>query len=135
MSKSNLMAFCMALALFCGAALHGAEANEQKASQPAAVEQERQGIANPGLCVARGLSNLCCCWLEIPRCAIYDNSVVPFFGILVGIPEGSLFTVARVGTGLLDVLSFGTTGDSMHGKSFPDFVWQANWLPPSEAKK
>jgi putative exosortase-associated protein (TIGR04073 family) len=89
---------------------------------------------NPAFCFGRGLSNLALCWLEIPRCVVYDNAEIPFFGILVGIPEGALLTVARVGSGVFDILSLGFSGDALHGKRFPDFIWESKWMPKEKEK-
>ncbi len=92
---------------------------------------------DPGttFCIARGFSNLATCWLEIPRCIIYDNSEQPFIGWFVGLGEGVGFTVARAFTGVYDLVSFGSSGDSLHSNNFPDFVFEAPWTPPkAEAK-
>ena len=94
--------------------------------KPAAEDDD---ASNPAICFARGLSNISLCWLEIPRCAVYDNYKVPFFGLIVGIPEGAILTVARVGSGLVDVLSLGFSGNAIHGKRFPEYIWQAPWKP------
>ncbi|MDD5697352.1 MAG: hypothetical protein PHH77_01930 [Victivallaceae bacterium] len=84
---------------------------------------------NPAICFARGLSNICLCWLELPRCIIYDNYAIPFFGLLVGIPEGVLLTVVRAGSGIFDVISLGFSGNALYGKNFPDCIWQSKWKP------
>jgi len=128
------LALCAAMAFGISAMAEDAKPAAE-AAQPAAVAAAPastgyQGLTNPGACIGRGLANICTCWLEIPRCAIYDNSAVPFFGLIIGIPEGALFTVARALTGTVDIVSFGFTRDGIHGKSFPDFVWQAKWLSP-----
>ena len=130
------MAFALCVALCIGISSMAQEAKPTtEAAKPAAkASTEYQGLDNPGACMARGLANVATGWVEIPRCAIYDNSAVPFFGLLIGIPEGAFFTVARTLTGTLDIVSFGFTRDGMHGKSFPDFVWQARWIAPSESK-
>ncbi len=93
---------------------------------PAAVptKEEEPGFA---LCIARGLCNICTGWLELPRCAIYDNGFIPVFGLIVGIPEGAFFTVGRTFSGVFDLVSFGSSGNIFHGKNFPDTVFQAKW--------
>ncbi|QSH41772.1 hypothetical protein P0136_06310 [Lentisphaerota bacterium ZTH] len=97
----------------------------EKAEKP----KKKSGI-NPAYCLARGLTNITFCWLELPRCMIYDNAQIPFFGLIVGVPEGVLFTVARAFTGVFDIVTLGFSGEALHGPRFPDFVFQSNWLPP-----
>lgn len=104
-----------------------AVAPAQEVKPAPAVEEESED--NPAVCFARGLSNVSLCWIEIPRCVVYDNYEVPFFGLLVGIPEGTILTVARIGSGLVDILSLGFSGNSLHSKKFPDYVWDAKWKP------
>lgn len=86
-------------------------------------------------CLSRGLGNLTTGYLEIPRCMIYDNDVMPVFGLFVGIPEGAGFTVARVLSGVYDFVSFGYSGDLMHSNSFPDLVFNSKWHPAAASKK
>jgi putative exosortase-associated protein (TIGR04073 family) len=110
------------------------------ATQPAVTpsqkaEPQYESLNNPVLCFGRGIVNVSTCWLEIPRCVIYDNAAIPFFGVIVGIPEGALFTVARALTGVADIVSFGFIGNAMYGRSYPDFIWDANWMLPEKNKK
>ena len=86
-------------------------------------------------CLSRGLGNLTTGFLEIPRCMIYDNDVMPVFGLFVGIPEGAGFTAARALSGVYDLVSFGYSGDTLHSNSFPDLVFNAKWHPAATAKK
>ncbi len=79
--------------------------------------------------IARGTGNLLTCWLEIPRCMVYDSVVSPFFGTIVGIPEGAGFTVARLTAGLVDLFAGGQLNDGIHGRYLPKYVWQARWIP------
>ncbi|MCP3964913.1 MAG: hypothetical protein GY750_11075 [Lentisphaerae bacterium] len=99
--------------------------------EEAKPKKKKSGI-NPAYCFARGLTNITFCWLELPRCMIYDNAQIPFFGLLVGIPEGVIFTVARAFTGVFDIITLGFSGEALHGPRFPDFVFQSNWLPPDD---
>ncbi|MFA7231379.1 MAG: hypothetical protein WC071_08920 [Victivallaceae bacterium] len=107
---------------------------QPKSQAPVAVKTEAEDSPNPVYCLGRGIANISTCWLEIPRCTVYDNKEIPFFGLIVGIPEGAIFTVVRAFTGVYDILSFGFSGNALHGKSFPDFIWQSNWLPPEKNK-
>jgi len=150
--RKSIVSLCLLTGMICGVQTFAAEspAQQDKAdsqttpistvppaavAQPVPAEPEYEGLDNPAACFARGLANVSTCWLELPRCAIYDNAEVPFFGLIVGIPEGTMFTVARALTGVADIISFGATGDSIYGKRYPDFVWEANWLPPKKSKK
>lgn len=87
---------------------------------------------NPLFCFGRGLTNIATCWLEIPRCIVYDNEVIPVVGTILGIPEGAGFTLVRALVGVGDILSFGLDGGALYGKYMPSFVWQANWTPPKK---
>jgi putative exosortase-associated protein (TIGR04073 family) len=98
-------------------------------AQPAKKAEAEESSINPAFGFGRGLANIATCWLELPRCVIYDNAQIPFFGLLVGIPEGAIFTVARAFTGVFDIATLGFSGDALHGKSFPDFVWESKWMP------
>jgi len=90
------------------------------------------GLTEPFPCMGRGLVNIVSCWLEIPRCVVYDNAALPGIGILLGIPEGAFFTVARAGSGSTDLVTFGLIGGAIHGNNFPDFITEARWLPRSK---
>jgi putative exosortase-associated protein (TIGR04073 family) len=98
-------------------------------AQPAKKAETEESSINPAFGFSRGLANIATCWLELPRCMIYDNAQIPFFGLLVGVPEGAIFTVARAFTGVFDIATLGFSGDALHGKSFPDFVWESKWMP------
>jgi len=88
------------------------------------------GLTQPLPCFGRGLVNVVTCWLEIPRCVVYDNAALPGVGILLGIPEGGFFTIARAGSGVTDLATFGLVGDTIHGNNFPDFITESRWFPP-----
>ena len=111
-------------------AVKPAESIPRKAEKPPVVDETED---NPAICFARGLSNVSLCWLEIPRCVVYDNYEVPFFGVIAGLFEGPVLMIARGGSGLVDILSFGFSGNSIHSAKFPDYVWEAKWKP--EKKK
>ncbi len=87
---------------------------------------------NPAFCIARGFTNLASGWLEIPRCIIYDNTETPFLGWFTGLGSGIGLTVARVLDGVYDIVSFGSSGASLHSDKFPDLVFEAIWVPKTE---
>ena len=93
-------------------------------------EYESSVGRNPILCFARGITNIATCWLEIPRCVVYDTEVIPVIGTIFGFPEGAIFTVLRAGAGTIDIICLGFDGQVLYGKNFPDFVWESNWMPP-----
>ena len=97
-------------------------------------EPQYHSLSNPFLCFGRGIINVGTCWVEIPRCIVYDNAAIPFFGFIIGIPEGALFTVSRALAGVGDIISLGFIGD-VYTKRYPDFVWESNWLPPKADKE
>ncbi len=112
-------------------------ANATVATQPptaaappqAPVKKDYSFNGNPALCFGRGIANIATCWLEIPRCIIYDNDEIPVIGTIVGIPEGAGYTVARALAGTADIVSFGLDMGTFYGKYMPNFVWDANWAP------
>ena len=78
----------------------------------------------------RGVVNILTCWLEIPRNMINDNFIVfPGLGVLTGAIKGPFYTLGRVGSGLIDFVTFGSLGNSFYNEErFPEYVWHANWL-------
>lgn len=92
-----------------------------------AVEPETNNFANMG----RGLTNLGTCFLEVPRCMVYRNSQVPFWGFVDGVVRGSGLTALRAFAGVTDVLFLGFDYGRMYNRTdFRDYVWQSPWLPP-----
>lgn len=85
--------------------------------------------------VGRGLTNIGTCALEMPRCMLYDNSEVPFWGAIAGAFEGAGCTAMRAFAGVVDVISFGFDAGRVYDENFRDFVWQSKWLPATAAKQ
>lgn len=84
-------------------------------------------------CLCRGFVNIGTGWLELPRCMFYDNCMFPILGLIIGIPEGAGYTVARTFCGVMDLLTFGTMGNAWYGEEiFPNFVFTAHWAPPKK---
>ena len=108
---------------------------EQKTEKVDTDEYSSELNDNPLLCFGRGMTNLVTCWLEIPRCIVYDNELLPVIGTVLGIPEGIGYTLVRALVGTADIVSFGMAGDELYGKYLPDFVWEANWVPPESKDK
>ena len=82
--------------------------------------------------IGRGFVNLVTCWLEVPRCMLYQNSNIPVIGLAIGAGQGGLFTSGRAISGVADILFLGFDYGLMFSKQFPNFVWQADWVPPEE---
>ncbi len=80
--------------------------------------------------MGRGVANMATCWLEIPRCLIYNNSQLPVIGVVVGACEGVGFTVVRAFAGVADFCSFGFMTDSIYevNYDFREFVWESRWV-------
>ncbi len=98
------------------------------------AEAQYKSLSNPVACFGRGIINISTCWLEIPRCFVYDNAAIPFFGLIVFIPDGAFFTVTRVLAGVGDIITLGFIGD-VYTERYPDFVWESHWLPPKKNKE
>ncbi len=84
---------------------------------------------NPPRAFARGMANIMTCWLELPRGIIYENARIPLVGFVSGSVKGAVLTTGRVGAGVLDVVAMGLTRDGLHSSIFPEFVWDAQWIP------
>jgi len=87
---------------------------------------------NPAYGIARGFANVVAGWLEIPRGLVYENARIPVVGFLTGPVKGAFLTTWRELAGVTDVLAFGLTGKGLYYKDIvPDFVWDAQWIPPT----
>ena len=95
MKKFYLLLLTLTLAL-------GTAAAEPAATEPAAVEPtaEESGWTRNLNNVGRGAANIVTCFLEIPRCMVYRNSQVPFWGFIDGAVRGSGLTVLRAFSGV-----------------------------------
>ena len=89
---------------------------------------------SPFYVLGRGIANVVTCPVEIPRCMIYDNACVPILGFVGGAIEGSFLTVFRALGAVVDIGSLGFSGKGVYSEAFPDFVFQARWVPKPEEK-
>lgn len=88
---------------------------------------------NPAYGIARGFANLTTGWLEIPRGLIYENARIPVVGFMTGPVKGAFLTTWRELAGVTDVLALGLTGKGLYYRDVvPDFVWDAEWIPPTQ---
>ncbi len=94
-----------------------------------APEQESGNLRNMG----RGLVNIVTCALEIPRCMVYRNSEMAFWGLIAGAVDGTGCTVMRAVTGVTDILFLGFDYGTAFNRSFRPYVWESRWLPPVES--
>lgn len=78
---------------------------------------------------SRGVANVLTCWLEIPRGIVYENARIPLVGMVVGPIKGAVLTTARVCAGTLDIVAMGLTREGLHSPMFPEYVWDATWIP------
>lgn len=135
-------------AVFLSAALFGVSGSRllaQSAQTEGAKTQEivkettvirTETVKKPGpfYVLGRGVANVATCPLEIPRCMIYDNACVPILGFVGGAVEGSFLTVFRALGAVVDIGSLGFSGRGVYSEAFPDFVFQARWVPKPEEK-
>lgn len=85
--------------------------------------------------MGRGVANVGTCFLEIPRCMLYDNSEVPLWGLVYGVFEGAGCTVMRAFCGVVDIISLGFDSGRAYEGNFREFVWQSDWLSPTAKKR
>lgn len=150
MKKFCLYTVFAALATLCAAAEKTqtqAPAAETKAT-PAAVSQP----ACPAACdkpaaetdagfdfrlsrIARGLTNVATCPLEMPRCMILGNSAVPFWGFVAGAVDGVGTTAMRAFSGVTDVMFLGFDAGTVYNDDFREFVWESRWQQPKKQSK
>ena len=135
MKKFYLLLLTLTLALGTAAAEPAATepaATEPAATEPAAVEPtaEESGWTRNLNNVGRGAANIVTCFLEIPRCMVYRNSQVPFWGFIDGAVRGSGLTVLRAFSGVTDLVFLGFDYGKMYNQTdFRDYVWESPWLP------
>lgn len=91
-----------------------------------APEPENSNLEN----MERGVVNIVTCALEIPRCMVYRNCEMPFWGLIAGAVDGTGCTVMRAVTGVTDILFLGFDYGTAFNRSFRPFVWDSRWLPP-----
>jgi len=114
MKKSVALLIIIAL-IFAVSAVNA----EQKKSKP-----------NPPYALARGFANVLTGWLEVPRGLIYENARIPIIGFFTGTVKGGVLTLYRTVAGTVDLAAMGLTREGLYFKDFPDFVWDADWVPP-----
>ncbi|WP_176012549.1 hypothetical protein [Victivallis sp. Marseille-Q1083] len=76
----------------------------------------------------RGVTNIGTCFLEVPRCMLYQSSRVPFWGFVYGSIEGVCLTPLRAFGGVTDVLFLGYDPGLIYTDTFCDYVWESRWL-------
>ena len=100
------------------------------AAETAPVQEENCNLRNMG----RGVVNVVTCFLEIPRCMVYRNSEMPFWGLIAGAVDGTGCTVMRAVTGVTDILFLGFDYGTAFNQSFRPYVWDSCWLPPVDGE-
>ena len=127
----KLLLLFVGLSLLCGANAVNAE---QSVDVVASKVETKSGIERTYVkrdeAFSRGIVNILTCWLDTPRCMINDNFIVlPGLGVITGAVKGPFYTLARLGAGSFDLLTFGALGNSLYNQeTFPDYVWQADWV-------
>ncbi len=85
--------------------------------------------------IARGITNVATCPLEMPRCMVLGNSAVPFWGFIAGAVDGVGTTAMRAFSGVTDVLFFGFDAGTVYNDDFREFVWESRWQQPKKQTK
>jgi putative exosortase-associated protein (TIGR04073 family) len=100
------------------------------AGETAPAQEENCNLRNMG----RGVVNIVTCALEIPRCMVYRNSEMPFWGLIAGAVDGAGCTAMRAVTGVTDILFLGFDYGTAFNQCFRTYVWESRWLPPTPVK-
>ncbi len=79
--------------------------------------------------MGRGVVNLVTCSWEFPRCMLYWNARVPFWGFIQGAVNGVGCTTMRAFSGVTDILFLGFEPGTVFDENFRPYVWQSKWLP------
>ena len=86
--------------------------------------------------IGRGVTNLLTCYMEVPRCMLYQNSKVPLWGMIYGTLEGVCLTPLRAFGGVTDVVFLGyDPGLIYDNAALPDYVWESDWVCVDDGKK
>ncbi len=75
----------------------------------------------------RGVANLFCGWLEIPRAFSYEFTERPLSAIATAPILGSSLTVIRMVQGTVDLLSIGFNGYFSYG-DIATYPWEEPWV-------
>jgi len=146
MKKFCLYAVFAALATLCAAA------EKTQTQAPAAETKAPAAAVCPAKCdkpaaeteagfdfrlsrIARGLTNVATCPLELPRRMILGNSAVPFWGFVAGAVDGVGTTAMRAFSGVTDVMFLGFDAGTVYNDDFREFVWESRWQQPKKQSK
>ena len=80
----------------------------------------------------RGGLNVLTGWVEVPHCLVYESVRVPIVGFFFGCVKGGGFALLRSAIGFVDFTTLGMTGDELYSEDFPDFIWNAEWIPAKQ---
>jgi len=75
----------------------------------------------------RGLANLTCCWLEIPKNLSYQFTERPLSAVATAPFIALALTGSRAIMGTIDLISCGFNGYNSYG-SIPTYPWEGPWL-------
>lgn len=142
MKKFCLFTVFAALATLCAAAEKTqtqAPAAETKTVAPAKCDkpaaETEAGFDFRLSRIARGVTNVATCPLELPRCMVLGNSAVPFWGFVAGAVDGVGTTAMRAFSGVTDVLFLGFDAGTVYNEDFREFVWESRWQQPKKQAK
>ena len=82
-----------------------------------------------GYVIGRGFANLGLGFIALPKEIIYQNAKTPVFGMIPGVFYGTCLFLWREIAGVVDLISFGFSGQGLYGRSMGDFPWDGPWIP------
>ena len=131
MKKISSVLLCSLVAVMLMA--ENAEVAAEAPVATAAVTEEVSApppVNNNFANMTRGVINIATCAAEIPRGWVYEDSQMPFWGIISGSVVGSGLTIMRCFSGVADIITLGfNRADYFNDTNFQEFVWQSDWVP------
>jgi putative exosortase-associated protein (TIGR04073 family) len=105
--------------------------NTEKINQTEKAEKQNINInksPSVGYVLLRGISNVALGVIAIPKEIVYENSKIPIFGIISGTVYGAGLFVWREFSGVIDIVTFGFSGQGLYFRTMGDFPWDGPWI-------
>jgi putative exosortase-associated protein (TIGR04073 family) len=130
--KKNVLLCILSLFIICFSTCYAEKTkNTVDVERPVKIEKQKVNInENPsvGYVLLRGLSNVALGVIAIPKEIVYENSKIPIFGIVSGTIYGAGLFVWRELSGVVDIITFGFSGQGLYFRTMGDFPWDGPWI-------
>lgn len=100
------------------------------------VDNPERNVINPAYGLWRGLANTATCWLEYPRCIVYDTDRLTPMGIFLAPFTGTFYCGSRIVLSAFDFVLLGCTGPGGYNDGLiREYVFQMPWNAYREQDK